>query len=1013
MPKLIQTNDQIIQDLMTNGYAIGKLDGSANQELLHAKEQLIEEIKRPPVSTPVNGYSTIQHMPATCLDIQILPCIADIFRGFYKTRNVVFTFDVPQHVQHDDVQTYRGLGRQNHSLVALIILNKQRISPWDTEVDIGNVVFWKVCRLNKYFFPCNNSSSDWLGLFTGFWPEMDDCYGVEMRQWMFETGQFGLFHDRVVKDGRRKQEVADSRVQLKKDQKLMSTLIGTNDTIPLEEAKGFHFFKEQLLYLPVRQMSGKQTVNHDRNGRQKLHRGSERTEESENQFFPSLVKADNNKQKKIQRRPRAGLSSSTKERQSLTSRKTKASAPRPALTELTRNEDTENPKFNPGILKSPSHRQTANTVGGKRKRIQFKEKVDISFFHDKKRENTEQPPRSMAALSEVPCMKKKRNRKNIASSQKHVKTADSKEEVSSPSVCPSMNLNAIAQDINHEVSPSKLLKNSEMENQINLMHTAMIEMIQKEEPREPSFMDVVTNIGRTNCLEYPRTDCQMAIDLTIDDNDISDGKYISSLVAADMKRGQVEDICMLSDSSDDQLRETAMTTDDNDVICIDDDDDIQEVTEANYLSALVKRDVNPLASCEIDPRINVGNHTQRKYLSPLEESNLTQRLLEDLEISSDSDDDENIYMPRKPVYNAMHDDQMNRLVEHLHKGSNYSSDEESSDGTTVERRLIDKRENVNAPFRTVSYKNHHDNVLYCKSSIHVPALSVHVLYISTPNALEDFLGKCWNDANIFRTYFSIGNDVSTKFEIRGENARSPTECLKAFHALFCNKRGFLLKKEMHKRPCGSSFSLNEDATELQENHVYRVNRHPGRSGVCCPICHPVVSIKAAIATDRGERYDKLMDTEYRDRVLSLAKDLDTLSEGKENKERYQRALQQVSDISKRISTTCKNMPTPIHLTVLTPSQILDSHKKTATMIKDAIDRYVDNQEISEKDLGMDIKTILHETEEMQKIQMMKNDKFFKYLYDVIREPHEFFLRVLLFKHSDFKDVFSDLECSIE
>ena len=254
MPKLIESNEQIINDLRTDSFAIGKLDHSSIQELSRAKEHLVQEINRPPISIPVSGYSTIQHMPPSCLHVQTLPCITDIFRAFYYTRNVVFTYDVPLHVPQHQEQKYRGLVRKEYPLVALVILNKQKIGPHDTEVDIGNVVFWKA--VNKYCFTHNESQSDWFGLFTGFWPEMNDRYGVEMRQWLFETGHFGVFHDSVVTDGKRGQEVAASRVHMLNNQEMRSTLIGTNNDIPFEYARAFHFTHGQLLTISPKEILG-------------------------------------------------------------------------------------------------------------------------------------------------------------------------------------------------------------------------------------------------------------------------------------------------------------------------------------------------------------------------------------------------------------------------------------------------------------------------------------------------------------------------------------------------------------------------------------------------------------------------------------------------------------------------------------------------------------------------------------------------------------------------------------
>ena len=940
MPNFIESNEQLIQDLRTVGFAIGKLDDSAIQELSCAREHLVQEIIRPPYSTPVSGYSTIQHMPPSCLHVQTLPCITDVFRQFYCTRNVVFTYDVPLHVAPQQEQRYRGLGRMNYPVVALIVLNKQKIGLEDTEVDIGNVVFWKVNTVSKYCFTSNKSETDWFGLFTGFWPEMNDRYGVEMRQWLFETGQFGLFHDGVVTDGKRVQEVRASRVHISSDAERMSTLIGTNNNIPFTYANAFYFPNGKLENISTKEILGKKKADPYS---QMLYGARENVKK---QLFPDSVK-------KIERRPRVIPTIETKA-------PTKPPRKKKVLTELTGNKSmtssgplqrktctslqpTVKSKSKPTAdkaLKPPRCRKTTEKKSKGTKNVQFKEEVDVSFF-DNMKENEEQPTRTKQPSME----KKKRNRK-----QKCVKPVEIMGGVSSPPVCPSVDLNP---DINDAVPPAKLLKKAEVENQIDLMHTAMIRMIKKTKPEEPSFMDVVTNIGLTNCIEYPKTDAITTIDLTMEDND----------------EEKPEDIVVLIDSD-----EAAM--------------DFQEVTPAQNSSPPVQYDVNPQSSYEMD-------------------SVSRRQLMEDLDISSDSDDDRDMYMARKPVLNAMQDDQMNRVMEQLHKGYTYSSDEESIAERTPVRHLIDNTRN-DAPFRTVNYKKHRGNVYYCKSDIPVQGLSKYVLYLSTPDAVNDFVGKCWNTEDIFRVYFFLGNDVSTKYEIRGENATSPMECLKALHILFCNRRGFFLRTTREKkRPCDSSFSFNREATQLEKDHQYRVDRNPGKAGVCCPICHPVVSIKEKIHRDRKDRFDKLMLTEYCGRVLSIAED-----PGKENKGRYQKALTRLSEISRRISTDCKKKETPIHLSVLTSSEILDSHNSTATMIKDAMKKYVDNKRMSERELDMEIQDILLSTEEMQKIHMMKKDKYYRYLYNAT-EPHDLFLKVLLFKHTEFKDIFSQLQCSIE
>ena len=126
MLSFIESKDKIIKKLENEAYAIVKLDDSARQELSCAKEDLIQEINRPPISIPMDGYSTIEHMPASCLEIQILPCISDVFRCFYGTKDVVFNFDVALHVPFNHTQTYRGIARKEYPLVALIILNKQK-----------------------------------------------------------------------------------------------------------------------------------------------------------------------------------------------------------------------------------------------------------------------------------------------------------------------------------------------------------------------------------------------------------------------------------------------------------------------------------------------------------------------------------------------------------------------------------------------------------------------------------------------------------------------------------------------------------------------------------------------------------------------------------------------------------------------------------------------------------------------------------------------------------------------
>lgn len=226
----------ILTEVENSGYAIGNLDCSSFEALLLAKKKLKQEIRRHevPIDHPA-GFAAIQHMPVECVQLQTSDSIAGIFREFYKTKNIVFSYDMPQDVPPGHTQMYKGLtssSRYQH-LVALIVLNEQKVG--EDDIDIGHVIFYVPDKMES--FRMNTSKDHFYGLFTSFWPEERDIYGVDVREWLLDNGKFGLMQEPDTIDRDIVASTKKERRSLLNSDKKRNLLIGNKNVVNQERLK--------------------------------------------------------------------------------------------------------------------------------------------------------------------------------------------------------------------------------------------------------------------------------------------------------------------------------------------------------------------------------------------------------------------------------------------------------------------------------------------------------------------------------------------------------------------------------------------------------------------------------------------------------------------------------------------------------------------------------------------------------------------------------------------------------
>lgn len=141
-----------------------------------------------------HGFADVlPRMPQTCQKLQTLTCIRDVFQACYPRCEIVFSFDVLQHRAPGTNQTYRGLSASKTTEFACLIpLSKQKVNNGAgiIEVDVGQIVFYST---HDDVMHVNDTDEVWLGLFTSFWPEEVEPYGVYQKELMLASGKTGLF----------------------------------------------------------------------------------------------------------------------------------------------------------------------------------------------------------------------------------------------------------------------------------------------------------------------------------------------------------------------------------------------------------------------------------------------------------------------------------------------------------------------------------------------------------------------------------------------------------------------------------------------------------------------------------------------------------------------------------------------------------------------------------------------------------------------------------------------------
>lgn len=150
------------------------------------------------------GIGKVDYLPESCLRLQVLPCFRKIFGHLLQVDpdSLVSTFDVPQYVPPGRDQRYMGLSIGTTSVVGLLCLTSQFLTPEGTPIPPGTLVLYDTRALDKHrtILPKNptGASKPWIGLRIGFWPSHADKFGIPganpslLRQKMFLEGRFGL-----------------------------------------------------------------------------------------------------------------------------------------------------------------------------------------------------------------------------------------------------------------------------------------------------------------------------------------------------------------------------------------------------------------------------------------------------------------------------------------------------------------------------------------------------------------------------------------------------------------------------------------------------------------------------------------------------------------------------------------------------------------------------------------------------------------------------------------------------